>query len=60
MSLHVSNRNGDVTVVGADRTDGDHELTKRTRHGIDLDRVSVAVTARKDRRNLEPAGGGHR
>lgn len=54
LALRVSNRNGDVSVEGADRDDGDLQLTKRTRRGVDLDRVSVAVTARNDRVELEP------
>ena len=44
-TLTVQNRNGDVTVEGEERADGHLEVTKRTRWGIDLDRVGVSVEA---------------
>ena len=52
--LRIANRNGDVTVDGADREDGSLQLTKRTRRGVDLDRVSVAVSTTDGVVELEP------
>jgi DUF4097 and DUF4098 domain-containing protein YvlB len=44
-TLRVTNRNGDVTVRTDARADGELSVTKRTRRGVDLSRVSVSVDA---------------
>lgn len=40
-ALAVRNQNGDVTVSTAERSSATVRLTKRTRRGVDLDRVSI-------------------
>lgn len=53
--LAIDNRNGDVVVDGEDRADGHLEVTKRTRRGVDLDRVTVDVTTDGDRVRIVPS-----
>ena len=52
--LRIANRNGDVTVDGTDRDDSTLQLTKRTRRGVDLERVSVAISTSGGIVELEP------
>lgn len=54
-TLEIENRNGDVVVDGEDRGDGHLQVTKRTRRGVDLDRVSVTVAAEDGQVRLAPS-----